>query len=349
MKRFCFVTVFLIFILSCLGAEILTSYVQDNPIIWSTEEDTGNYMLDYYAHTHIGTLTMIVPRTDTAYRVFISGLQYKYATVSGERNGSTTSQLLFLYYILKIDGVVNQSGYIQKSYYDSATQLLSSKTSLSGKTVTVDFYLSYYKDSQYFDPGQILEINTDLGIANIGVTKRPNGKPSDSSSVTLPINNGGGSGTDDNDYELIGGGSTTDSIDSSYDVNLLVNAVVTLTDILTNVDLSEIATGNTATRIANLNLTITGSKNNYDLSLVFSDAGSSNGFTLRNGSISIPFNLYLGSDLITKDEAYLGWTNVKKNKLQTKEIKVSGITDEIAASVPNGDYSDIISIELTIL
>ena len=335
------------------SSEIVTSYAQDTPIQWSFTNDSGISYLNGYPIAHLGTLTIIIPADQPVYYVYLTEMRYTYATVSGIRSydGRTRKNTLYIYYVTTINGHQSNWNQLRKSYgYDTPFKIEGNDNSLAGKTVTVDFYIQYYQSKTYYEYNQILTINTDLGLGKVGVTTEP-GRISNADKILLPINGGGGAGTDDNTFEIIGGGSVSDEIESGLGETSLINAELSITNVLTGCSLSEI-TGPDKTKIADLGVKISGSKNNFDLSIVFDDAGASNQFTLRHNTISnvsIPFKIYLGNDEITKGVEYLGWTDVKKNKLETREIRVSGITAAMAESLPSGEYKDTISIEVTLI
>jgi hypothetical protein len=353
---------FVLFIAVALSAfaEITVSYVQDYPLMWSRTNQTGVSYFSGRLLAHLGTLTMTIPKDSNAQSIYITGMgSYTYARVSGMTSyGYEADQDLNLYYVVRVNDSISRSGLIWPGQTDSAVQPISyAGSSLAGKTVTVDYYLRINAGLGYYAENQILTIDTDLGLAKIGVSSSPKpwGVYDQSSRTDLSITTGG---YGDDTYEIIGEGASSDTMESGYG-NVTPNdnsvtAVMTINKILTEGTLSSIA-GTGKTKIADLEIYLDGKKNNYDLSIVFSDEADSKGtegFTLKSESIStlsVPFQLYLGDDLITKDQAYLGWTGVKKKKEASRAIKVSGIAESASEQLPSGKYSDTISINLTVL
>lgn len=332
-----------------LFAEITVTYDQESPLVW-TNETYGISEFSGHLTSHIGQLVISIPKSDNAFNPMLTNIMGGRTTTLSctDAWGNHQTTGAHLYAVTKLNGKWQRT--VSLYSVDTAGYMLlldNQNGTLKGNTITVDFYLCTFNGVDWFKKDSSITITTDYTLGQFAISNNSSDNLWDTDNrIIVPITGG----FDDNHFEFIDGGVGGGTIDSTYGEAGVATGVFDIFDKIETIDLSAV-TGNNKTTVAKLAATISGQKTNYDLSITIRDDDNNDGFSMHNASLSraIPFTLLIGDDEVSEGMPYLGWKGLQNGKKSIKELKVTGVNQNISDSLLAGTYTDTISVTFQVL
>lgn len=359
-RKKCFTFILILFFivsLQSISAETYTStYVQETPLQFQygpppiLQGMTGTEITSQDFVSLLGTLT-IVTLENNMFDPSLMNLTFSNnlrIIGPGYENGTYVYNPIDVY--LRAVSVAKNKVSSSKIITPPTINLASNSGNVIGGTDTFTTYILLVNSSkgpEYFIPGQIYTLMDDSTIGTFGLqvggtsqTTYPlpievDGIPID----TAPIIDVGGDPSPPIPYE--GDGNL---FDEEYFFSILNNIDFLLEDITVRNLKPIIATANLNIALGNLN-------EEYGVKIAFTNPSSYPGFQMQLqdnvGIHSIPYLLYFGQELVTKN-VFLDWRGlyITSGNIGTfqKDISVDIIDTEAVQAAPAGLYSDTITV-----